>query len=103
MRIGLLEEKSIKWAMHLRSKLEFLVQGKEKTYRQGRNHMKFGTNGFEVVEFKRTQNPKRHPPIPIWDLDARLAGKPRLGPRVEVRNETRNIHLGEEEFAWQEF
>ncbi|GBN68569.1 hypothetical protein AVEN_102488-1 [Araneus ventricosus] len=34
--------------------------------------MKFRANGFEEVEFKRTQNPKLHPPIPIWDLDARL-------------------------------
>ncbi|GBO03687.1 hypothetical protein AVEN_85882-1 [Araneus ventricosus] len=40
--------------------------------------MKFGANGLEVVEFKRTQNPKLHPPIPIWDLDVRLAGEQRI-------------------------
>ncbi|GBN77284.1 hypothetical protein AVEN_160855-1 [Araneus ventricosus] len=58
-----------------------------KTYLQDRKPMKFGTNGFEVVEFKRTQNPKLHPPIPIWDLDERL------GMKLEISC------VGEEEFG----
>ncbi|GBM65483.1 hypothetical protein AVEN_223581-1 [Araneus ventricosus] len=49
-----------------------------KTHRQGRKSMKFGANGLEVVEFQRTQNPKLHPPIPIWNLDARVAVKQRI-------------------------
>ncbi|GBL91336.1 hypothetical protein AVEN_203488-1 [Araneus ventricosus] len=60
---------------------------------------------------KKTQNPKLHPPIPIWDLDARLAGKlPRieyfcldcdLVSRLEMKFEISCV--GEEEFWWQEF
>ncbi|GBN37102.1 hypothetical protein AVEN_208324-1 [Araneus ventricosus] len=72
-----------------------------KTYRQGRKPMKFRANGFEVVEFKRTQNPKLHPPIPIWDLDARLAGEQRiclhchLASRLEMKLEIPRV--GEEQ------
>ncbi|GBM01180.1 hypothetical protein AVEN_183638-1 [Araneus ventricosus] len=78
---------------------------KGKTYRQGRKPMKFGTNGFEVVEFKITQNPKLHPPILIWDLDARLAGEQTicldwdLALRLEMRLEISR----QEEFGWEEF
>ncbi|GBL83136.1 hypothetical protein AVEN_224260-1, partial [Araneus ventricosus] len=46
-----------------------------KTNRQGRNPLKFGANGLEVVEFQRTQIPKLHPHIPIWDLDAKVLAK----------------------------
>ncbi|GBM59568.1 hypothetical protein AVEN_268746-1 [Araneus ventricosus] len=31
------------------------------------------------LEFKRTQNPKLHAPIPIWGLDARVATHQRIG------------------------
>ncbi|GBM47386.1 hypothetical protein AVEN_39934-1 [Araneus ventricosus] len=64
-----------------------------KTYRQGRKPMKFGANGFEVVEFERIQNPKLHPLIPNWDFDARLAGEQRFclhwltGSRLELQLE----------------
>ncbi|GBN47568.1 hypothetical protein AVEN_160757-1 [Araneus ventricosus] len=46
-----------------------------------------------MLEFKRTQNSTLHAPIPIWGLDARVASKdlPTLRPRVEGRNETRNL------------
>ncbi|GBN06099.1 hypothetical protein AVEN_246776-1 [Araneus ventricosus] len=40
--------------------------------------MKFGSIGLEVVEFQRTQNTKLHPPIPIRDIDARIAEKQRI-------------------------
>ncbi|GBM37230.1 hypothetical protein AVEN_172926-1 [Araneus ventricosus] len=49
-----------------------------KTNRQGQKLKKFGANGLEVVEFQRTKNPKLHPPIPIWDLDARVAVEQRI-------------------------
>ncbi|GBO37291.1 hypothetical protein AVEN_105108-1 [Araneus ventricosus] len=77
--------------------------------------MKFGANGFEVVEFKITQNPKLHPPIPNLGPRCEASGKTivllrlgprcedsgktivllRLGSRVEARNETRNSPCGE--------
>ncbi|GBM18390.1 hypothetical protein AVEN_72733-1 [Araneus ventricosus] len=69
--------------------------------------MKFGANGFEVMEFQRTQSPKRHPPIPIWDLDARVAVKQRiclhwdLASRLEMK--LRIPRLGEEENGCEEF
>ncbi|GBM87186.1 hypothetical protein AVEN_78699-1 [Araneus ventricosus] len=40
--------------------------------------MKFGANGLEEVEFRTTKNPKLHPPIPVWDLIARVAVKQRI-------------------------
>ncbi|GBN97662.1 hypothetical protein AVEN_1261-1 [Araneus ventricosus] len=43
-----------------------------KSNRQGRKPMKFRSNQLEGVEFQRTQNPKLHPLIPIWDLASRL-------------------------------
>ncbi|GBO23749.1 hypothetical protein AVEN_127232-2-1, partial [Araneus ventricosus] len=46
-----------------------------KTNRQGRKQMKFGANELEGMKLHLTQNPKLHPPIPIWGHDARLAGK----------------------------
>ncbi|GBM33685.1 hypothetical protein AVEN_54816-1 [Araneus ventricosus] len=49
-----------------------------KTNRQGRKPMKFGANELQVVEFQRAQNPKLHPPTPIWDLDARVPVKQRI-------------------------
>ncbi|GBN81707.1 hypothetical protein AVEN_146757-1 [Araneus ventricosus] len=72
-----------------------------KTFRQCEKPMKFGANGLEVVEFQRTQNPKFHPPIPIWDLDARVAGEQRiclhwdLASRLEMKLEIPSV--GEEE------
>ncbi|GBM45114.1 hypothetical protein AVEN_251840-1 [Araneus ventricosus] len=64
-----------------------------KTFRQCEKLMKFGANGLEVVEFRRTQHPKLHPPIPIWDLDARVAGEQKiclhwvLASRLEMKIE----------------
>ncbi|GBO20234.1 hypothetical protein AVEN_120150-1 [Araneus ventricosus] len=64
-----------------------------KSFRQCEKQMKFGANGLEFVEFQRTQNPKFHPPIPIWDLDARVAGEQRiclhwdLASRLEMKLE----------------
>ncbi|GBL95660.1 hypothetical protein AVEN_24859-1 [Araneus ventricosus] len=90
-----------KRAIHRCSKLEFLEHWKEKSIVKVEKPMKFGANGFEVVEFKRTRNPKLHPPIPIWDLDARLAGEQRiclhwyLTLRLEMKLEIPRI--GEEE------
>ncbi|GBN80015.1 hypothetical protein AVEN_219878-1 [Araneus ventricosus] len=69
--------------------------------------MKFGANGLKVVEFKRTSNPKLHPPIQIWDLDARLAGEQRiclhwdLASRLEMKLEIpRWVRRSE---GWEEF
>ncbi|GBM57059.1 hypothetical protein AVEN_157025-1 [Araneus ventricosus] len=78
-----------------------------KTNRQGRKPMKFGANELKVVEFQRTQNPKLHPPIPIWVLDARVAVKQRiclhwdLASRLEIKLEFPRV--GEEEHGWEEF
>ncbi|GBM56208.1 hypothetical protein AVEN_47272-1 [Araneus ventricosus] len=69
--------------------------------------MTFGTNGLEVVEFQRTQNPKLYPPIPVWNLDARVAVKQRiclhwdLASRLEIKLEIPRV--GEEELGWEEF
>ncbi|GBN49839.1 hypothetical protein AVEN_241936-1 [Araneus ventricosus] len=55
--------------------------------------MKFEANGLEVLEFQLTQNPKLHPPIPVWDLDARVVVKQRiclhwdLASRLEMKLE----------------
>ncbi|GBM63779.1 hypothetical protein AVEN_8874-1 [Araneus ventricosus] len=52
-----------------------------------------GANGLELLEFQRTQNPTLHPPIPIWNLDARLGTKQRiclhwdLASRLEMKLE----------------
>ncbi|GBM07226.1 hypothetical protein AVEN_25483-1 [Araneus ventricosus] len=68
--------------------------------RQGRKPMKSGSNGLEVVEFRRTQNPKLHPPIPIWDLDARVPVKQRiclywdLASRLEMKLEIPRVWRG---------
>ncbi|GBN74030.1 hypothetical protein AVEN_18813-1 [Araneus ventricosus] len=65
--------------------------------------MKFGANGLDVVEFQRTQNPKLHPPIPIWNLDAKVAGEQRiclhwdLASKLEMKLEI--PRMGEEEFC----
>ncbi|GBN23844.1 hypothetical protein AVEN_163360-1 [Araneus ventricosus] len=48
--------------------------------------MKFGAKGFEVVQFKITQNSNLHPSIPIWDLDARLAGEQRICLHWDLRS-----------------
>ncbi|GBO34303.1 hypothetical protein AVEN_91588-1 [Araneus ventricosus] len=70
--------------------------------------MKIGANGLEVVEFQRTQNPKLHPPIPIWDLDARLVGEQRiylhwdLASRLEMKLEILPCGGGGEK-GWEEF
>ncbi|GBM54040.1 hypothetical protein AVEN_215411-1 [Araneus ventricosus] len=72
-----------------------------KTFPQGRKPMKFGANVLEVVEFQRTQNPKLHPPLPIWDLHARVEGKQsiclhwNLASRLEMKLEIPRV--GEEE------
>ncbi|GBM38390.1 hypothetical protein AVEN_184155-1 [Araneus ventricosus] len=91
------------WVIHRCSILEFLEHGKEKINRQGRKPMKFGANELKVVEFQRTQNPKLRPPIPIWDLDARVAVKQRiclywdLASTLEMKFEIPRV--GEEEKA----
>ncbi|GBN62155.1 hypothetical protein AVEN_156071-1 [Araneus ventricosus] len=78
-----------------------------KTNRQDRKPMKFGANELQVVEFQRTQNPKLHPPIPIWDLDGRIAVKQRiclhwdLASRLEMKLEIPRV--GEEKCLWVEF
>ncbi|GBM13462.1 hypothetical protein AVEN_40403-1 [Araneus ventricosus] len=78
-----------------------------KANRQGRKPMKFGTNILEVVELQQTQNPKLHPPIPIWDLNARVGGKQRiclhwdLASRLEMKLEINRVE--EEENGWEEF
>ncbi|GBN02442.1 hypothetical protein AVEN_177639-1 [Araneus ventricosus] len=77
-----------------------------KTNRQGRKPMKFGANELEVIEFQRTQNPKLHQPLPIWDLDARVAIEQRtclhwdLALRLEMKLEIPRV--GEEERGWEE-
>ncbi|GBM28128.1 hypothetical protein AVEN_224187-1 [Araneus ventricosus] len=64
-------------------------------------------SGMAMLEFKRTQNPTLHAPIPI--LGPRLEGSgtskdlPTLRPHVEDRNETRNLRVGEEEGWWVDF
>ncbi|GBL83570.1 hypothetical protein AVEN_196404-1 [Araneus ventricosus] len=71
-------------------------EGRSKTY-------EISKKGLEVVEFQRTQNPKLHPPIPIWDLDARVAAKQwnclhwdlDLASRLEMKLEIPRV--GEEE------
>ncbi|GBM81468.1 hypothetical protein AVEN_163628-1 [Araneus ventricosus] len=69
--------------------------------------MKFGANGLEVVEFQRTQNPKLHPPIPIWNLDARVAEELRiclhwdLASKLEMKREIPRV--GEDQCGWEEF
>ncbi|GBL96082.1 hypothetical protein AVEN_104321-1 [Araneus ventricosus] len=79
----------------------------EKTYRQGRKPMKFGANALEVVEFQRTQNPQLHPPIPIWDFDARVAVKQRIclhwdfASRLEMKLEIPRV--GRRRKGWEEF
>ncbi|GBM49927.1 hypothetical protein AVEN_203961-2-1, partial [Araneus ventricosus] len=40
---------------------------------------------------------------PRCEASAKTIVLPRLGPRVEARNETRNPTCGEEECGWQEF
>ncbi|GBN72172.1 hypothetical protein AVEN_55888-1 [Araneus ventricosus] len=62
---------------------------------------------IEVVELQRTQNPKLHPPIPILDLDEKVAVKQRiclhwdLASRLEMELEI--PRFGEEECGWKEF
>ncbi|GBN17029.1 hypothetical protein AVEN_109524-1 [Araneus ventricosus] len=64
-------------------------------------------NELELAEFQRTQNPKLHPPIPIWNLDSRVAVKQRiclhwdLASRLEMKLEVPRVR--EEEGGWQEF
>ncbi|GBN81045.1 hypothetical protein AVEN_211754-1 [Araneus ventricosus] len=76
------------------------------TFRQGRKPMKFGANGLEVMEFQRTQSSKLHPPIPIWNLDAKVAGKQRiclhwdLASRLEMKLEIPRVG---EKCEWEEF
>ncbi|GBN07946.1 hypothetical protein AVEN_10116-1 [Araneus ventricosus] len=48
------------------------------TFHQCEKPMKSGANGLKVMEFQRTQNPKLHPPIPNWDLDARVSVEQRI-------------------------
>ncbi|GBM88345.1 hypothetical protein AVEN_17677-1 [Araneus ventricosus] len=80
---------------------------KGKSYRQGRKAIKFGANGFEVVEFKRNQNPKLRPPIPIWGLDARVEVKQYycldwdLASRLKMKLEI--PPCGGRGVGWQEF
>ncbi|GBM36316.1 hypothetical protein AVEN_212875-1 [Araneus ventricosus] len=74
-----------------------------KTNRQGRKPMKFGANELEVVEFRRTQNPKLYKPIPIWGIDSKVAVKQRiclhwdLVSKVETKLEIPRV--GEEEMG----
>ncbi|GBM62617.1 hypothetical protein AVEN_187026-1 [Araneus ventricosus] len=67
--------------------------------------MKFGANELEAVEFQRAQNPKLHPPIPIWNLDERVEVKQRIclhwdfASKFEMKLEIPSV--GEE--GWDEF
>ncbi|GBM92000.1 hypothetical protein AVEN_27599-1 [Araneus ventricosus] len=69
--------------------------------------MKFGGNVLEVMELQRTQNPKLHPPIPIWDLDARVAAEQsiclhwNLASTLEMKLEIPRVW--KEEGGWEEF
>ncbi|GBM07142.1 hypothetical protein AVEN_15399-1 [Araneus ventricosus] len=71
------------------------------TFRHSEKPMEFGANGLEVVEFERIQNPKVHPHIPIWDLDANVSGEQRiclhwdLAPSLELKFKI--LLVGEEE------
>ncbi|GBM09153.1 hypothetical protein AVEN_226676-1 [Araneus ventricosus] len=77
-----------------------------KTYRQGRKPMKFEANKLEVVEFQRTQNPKLHLLIPIWELDAKVAVKQwiclhwDLTSRLEMK--LKISHVGGRTEGWEE-
>ncbi|GBM24027.1 hypothetical protein AVEN_33988-1 [Araneus ventricosus] len=52
-------------------------------------------SGMAKLEFKRTQNPTLHAPIPIWGIDARVAAHQRMylhgDIKVKGRNESRNF------------
>ncbi|GBL92481.1 hypothetical protein AVEN_174749-1 [Araneus ventricosus] len=89
----------VKLSIHRCSNLKFLEHRKKKTFRQCEKPTKFGANGLEVVEI--------HPPIPIWDLDAWVAGKQRiylhcdLAPRLEMKLKIPRVE--EKERGWEEF
>ncbi|GBM36044.1 hypothetical protein AVEN_274447-1 [Araneus ventricosus] len=72
----------LKQAIHIPSQMEFFGRLEGKSNRQGQKPMKFGTNEMdrnsETMEFKLTQNPKLHAPIPIGDPDTRLAAHQRI-------------------------
>ncbi|GBM90055.1 hypothetical protein AVEN_28385-1 [Araneus ventricosus] len=49
-----------------------------KTNRQGRKPMKFGANDWKWWNSNELKIQNLYPPIPIWDLDARVAVKQRI-------------------------
>ncbi|GBN65344.1 hypothetical protein AVEN_25054-1, partial [Araneus ventricosus] len=53
--------------------------------------MKYGANGFEVVEFKIQNSTRPDCNLgPRCEASWRVKGLPTLAPRVEARNENRN-------------
>ncbi|GBM01758.1 hypothetical protein AVEN_271994-1 [Araneus ventricosus] len=83
--IGTLEQENVlrgcKRGIHRCSNLEFFELGQF----------------LKMVGFQRTQNPKLHLPIPIWNLDERVAGEQRiclhwdLSSRLELKPEIPNV------------
>ncbi|GBM13315.1 hypothetical protein AVEN_226296-1 [Araneus ventricosus] len=96
----------IKKAIHRSSKMEYLEHGKEKPIVKVENL----TNSEQMIRSEGIQDNLKSKTQsgdsnlrPQCEGSGKVKDLPALAPRVETRNETRNLPRGEEESGWQEF